>query len=454
MTKSMTEGKPLRLILEFAAPLFLGNLLQQFYNLVDAAIVGKYLGTQALAAVGSTSSVQFLVLGFCLGVCAGFSIPFATHFGANRLHAMRRSIFNAAVLAVCIAVILTLVTTLSTHKILHLLKTAEPYYGNAYKYLFILFLGIPFTIFYNFISGMLRAVGDSKTPFLFLSVSTVLNIVMDIVFIIVFNMGCAGAAIATVAAQGISAVSCFVYVMKKQPVLKLRSADLHINGKDMIKHFAMGIPMGLQYSITAIGTMYMQAAINGLGPVYTASFTASSKIKQIIFCPFDALATGVSVFCSQNIGAGRLDRARSGIKQGLAAAIGYGLVMGSIIFFFGRTMSMIFIDRSETAVLDASGQYLSCLGVLYWTLAILNTTRMSTQGLGFSGRAIFSGVAEMIARIFVVLVFVPRYGYWAICFCDQAAWVAASLYIAPMCFHCLSTVAKRMEKNKQQITGN
>ncbi len=449
MTKNMTEGTPLKLILEFAAPLFLGNLLQQTYNLMDAAIVGRYLGTDALAAVGASSSVQFLVLGFCLGICAGFGIPFATHFGGGKLRRMRRSIFNGAVLAAAFAVVITLACTLLCGNILHLLNTAEEYYDNAYAYLFIIFLGIPFTIFYNFLSSMLRAVGDSRTPFMFLAVSTVLNIGMDLLFIIVLKMGCAGAAAATITAQAISGFSCFFYTLRRQPVLRLTKEDMILSAKDIGNHFIMGIPMGLQYSITAIGSMYMQSANNGLGAVYTAAFTAAARIKQLIFCPFEAMATAVSVFCSQNVGAGKIDRARKGIIQGMLTGIGYGIAAGAGIFFGGRVVSMIFIDSSETAVLDASAKYLSCLGLFYWVIGILNTTRLSTQGLGFSGRAIFSGVAEMIARIVVASYFVPIYGYDAICFCDQSAWVLATIYIAPMCFHCLKLVEKRISSKQK-----
>ncbi len=444
MTKNLTEGAPLPLILNFAAPLFLGNLLQQAYNLFDAAIVGRYLGSDALAAVGASSSVQFLVLGFCIGICTGFGIPFATYFGANKLRSMRRSVFNAIVVAVGFAAVLTVLCTVLCDDILRLLNSDERYFKDAYSYLFIIFLGIPFTIFYNFISGMLRAVGDSRTPFIFLAVSTVLNILLDLLLIVVFDAGVAGAAVATVASQGLSAFSCLVYTVKRQPVLRIKRSEMRLNMKDVANHFMMGIPMGLQFSITAIGSMYMQSAINALGAVYTTGFTAALKIKSLMFSPSDALAAAISVFASQNVGAGRVDRARTGIGKGLVIGIIWGIIAGLIMIFGGRVISMMFIRPTDIPELDAAGKYLYCLGFFMWLIPILNITRMSTQGLGFSGRTIFAGVAEMAARVGMVKIFVPSYGFTAICFCDQAAWILAVMYTLPMCFYCLKKVEKRL----------
>ncbi|MBQ9209265.1 MAG: MATE family efflux transporter [Oscillospiraceae bacterium] len=444
MTKNMTEGSPLRLILSFSAPMLLGNLLQQVYNMADAMIVGHYLGADALAGVGASSSVQFLVIGFCIGICAGFGIPFARHFGARRHDLMRRSMFNAFFLAALFSVVLTLITTLCCTGILHLLKTPDKIFSDAYDYLFIIFLGIPFTIFYNLMSAVLRAVGDSRTPFIFLVVSTILNIAMDLLFIIVLDMGCAGAAVATVTAQGISAFSCFFYTLIRQRDILPGKADMKINGRDIGEHFLMGIPMGLQYSITAIGSMVLQSANNGLGEVYISAFTAGMKIKQLVMCPFDAVATGVSVFISQNIGAGKPARAKQGIIKGLTITVSYGLVLGVLLWFAGRTMTKMFVDSAQVEILDAAGRYLRCIGLFYWAIGFLNVCRMSIQGLGYSMRAIVSGVLEMIARIAVSTIFVPLYGFTAICFADQAAWVAACVYVIPMCFHCLKIESRKV----------
>ena len=317
MTNRMTEGNPLKLILTFALPLLGGNLFQQLYNIADAAIVGKFLGSNALASVGASSSIQFLVLGFCIGICCGFAIPVAQRFGAKDLKEMRSYIFHSYLMTLFFAVFLTAACVICCHGILHLLKTPKNIYGNAYRYLLIIFFGIPFTLLYNLLAGMLRAIGDSRTPFFLLVCSTILNIGLDLLFILVFGWGCAGAAIATISAQGISGILCLLVIIKRFPILNLKKADLVYQGQKMKTLTTMGIPMGLQYSITAIGSMVMQSANNGLGSVYVSGFTAAMRIKQFAMCPFDALATAVSTFVSQNYGAGRFDRIKKGIKQGI-----------------------------------------------------------------------------------------------------------------------------------------
>lgn len=442
VTKSMTEGRPFRLILEFAVPLLIGNLLQQTYNIIDAAIVGRILGTKALAAVGATSSVQFLVLGFCIGACTGFGVPIAKSFGAGKLEDMRDYIFNAMVLAGILAAVLTAACSLLCPWILHILSVPEEIYRNAYQYQLVIFLGIPFTLLYNLLSSILRAVGDSRTPFLFLAVSTVLNIGLDLFCIVVLGWGCAGAAIATVTAQGVSGILCLLFIGKKVTILKPTAVNRVIRSAVVKNLLMMGIPMGLQFSITAIGSMVMQSANNGLGSTYVSAFTAGMRIKQFVMCPYDAIGSAVSVFCGQNLGAGKVRRIRKGILEGLVIGIGYGIVAGLVMIFFGRTLSLLFVSRDAAEVLDAAAKYLRYMGYFFWSLAILNICRMSTQGLGFSGRAIFSGVTEMFARSIVSLGFVSYYGYTAICCADQTAWIAACLYIAPVCCLCVKNLSK------------
>lgn len=438
----MTEGRPLGLILRFALPLLIGNLLQQGYNLVDAAIVGRFLGTGALASVGASSSVQFLVMGFCIGACCGFCVPVAQKFGARDYSSMRRYIYNSFILTAVLAVVLTVACALLCTNILEILSTPADVFQGAWVYLFILFLGIPFTLLYNLTSGIMRAIGDSKTPFIFLAISTILNVFFDLFCIVVLKWGCAGAAIATVSAQAISGFLCLFYIIRKYPVLKMQKEECHLIGDYQKTLMIMGFPMGLQFSITAIGSMVMQSANNGLGSVYVSAFTAASRLKMFAMCPFDALATAVSTFCSQNYGAKKLDRIKQGLWQGTTVGVFYGIAVGIILIFFGRELSMIFVTGGEDAVLDASGQLLHYSGYFYWALGILNVVRLCTQGLGYSGRAIFSGVVEMIARIVVSIWFVPVFGFMAICFADQAAWVTAVMYILPTCIYCVKKIEK------------
>lgn len=437
MTKNMTEGRSLPLILRFALPLLLGNIFQQTYNLVDAAIVGRMLGTQSLAAVGASSSVQFMVIGFCIGICCGFGIPIAQRFGAGDHTDMRQYVFHGILMTGIFAVVLTAITAIFCSQILHLLSTPEDIFADAYRYLFIIFLGIPCTLLYNLLAAVLRAVGDSKTPFLFLTISTILNIVLDLLFITVFHMGCGGAAFATITAQGLSGVSCLIFIIKKFPILHLRKTEMKYESGYMKRLIMMGIPMGLQYSITAIGSMVMQSANNGLGSIYVSGFTAGMRIKQFTMCPFDAVATAVSTFAGQNLGAGKIDRVKKGILQGVAVGVTYGFCVGLVLIFFGRTMSLLFISSEAAAVLDASGKYLRCMGYFFWSLGILNICRMACQGIGYSGWVVFSGVTEMIARIVVSLIFVPMFGYTAICYADQTAWISAVCYIVPTLIWCV-----------------
>lgn len=448
MTSAMTSGNPLKLILKFMLPLLGGNLLQSTYNIVDAAIVGRYLGKDALAAVGASSSVQFLVLGFCIGTCAGFAVPVAQKFGARDNSAMRSYVYHSMILTLAIAAVVTAVTALLCSPILHGMQTPGDIFHDAYDYLLIIFLGIPFSMLYNLLSSMLRAVGNSRTPFYFLLLSTVLNIVLDMVCIMVFHWGCAGAAIATIFSQAVSGILCLILIYRKYDILIATGDERRLKGTYFGTLLSMGIPMGLQFSITAIGSMVMQAANNGLGSLYISGFTAGMRIKQFAMCPFDALANAVSTFVSQNYGAGLYRRIRQGLYQGVVAGVLYGLAAGLVLVFTGRVLSMIFIDGSQGDVLDASALYLRRLGYFFWVLGILNVCRMSLQGLGFTGRTLFSGCAEMAARIFVSFAFVPHFGYDAITWADQTAWCCAALYVAPMIIHCLHVIRGRLEQNQ------
>ena len=447
--KNLTEGSPAKLIIGFAIPMFLGMLFQQFYSMVDTMIVGKFLGLKPLAGVGSTGSLNFMVIGFCIGVCNGFAIPVAQKFGAKDDSALRRFVANATWLCIGFAAVMTITASVFCRDILLFLRTPQNVFQYAYWYMLIIFLGIPCTFLYNFLAALIRSLGDSRTPVVFLAISSVLNIVLDLVFILVFRWGVIGAALATVLSQGISGVCCLFYVGRTFPILHGSRSEWKVQPRYMVRLCTIGIPMGLQYSITAIGSMVMQYANNSLDSVvYVSAFTAALRLKQFFMCPFDAIATGVSVFCSQNLGAGKKKRIVKGLFQGMAVAVGYGLCAGILLIFFGRDLCRIFISSRENKVLDAAAMYLFCQGFFFWSLGILNVSRMTTQGLGYSGRAVFSGVTEMVARIVVSLIFVPIYGYTAICFGDQTAWVSACIFIFPTCLICLKKVGANFRFRK------
>ena len=444
-TKNMIEGSPLKLILQFATPLLLGNLFQQTYNMVDAAIVGQTLGSSALAAVGSTSSVQFLILGFCMGSCTGFSVPVAQRFGAQDYKEMHLYEYTAAVWSVIIAVVLTAATVLLCPTILNLLKVPETIYSMAYNYLTILFIGIPCTILYNLLSGFLRAIGDSKTPFMFLAFSSVLNIFLDFFCILVLKLGVSGAAIATIFSQGVSGLLCLGLIAKKVKTLHIGKEDRQLTGERSKKLLNLALPMGLNFSITAIGSMVMQSANNSLGTVCVSGFAAGAKLKQFMLCPFTATATAVSTFASQNYGAGKPDRVRRGFFIGGCIALVYGVCAGLIMAVFGRYLSMMFVSADAADVLDASALYLKRMGMFWFVLGFLDLFRTGLQGLGYSKRSMFAGVVEMVARVSVATIFVPKFGYDAITFCDQAAWSCGVIYLIPIFIWSMKQMYKETE---------
>ena len=448
MTGSMTCGNPFKLILAFSIPLLLGNLFQQFYNIVDTAIVGQTLGSVALAGVGSTTSVQFLVIGFCNGLAQGFAILVSQRFGAKDIKDMKTYVFNGAVLTFIFAILITFLTVCLTPTILSLLKVNSEIYNYSYSYIVVIFYGIPFTLLYNYLSAILRAIGDSKTPFYFLAFSAILNIFLDFYCILVLKWGTAGAAIATIFSQAVSGILCLILIVLKVDMLHLLKENRKISIRHIKKLLANGLPMGLQFSITAIGSMVMQSANNTLGTVYVSAFASGAKIKQLMLCPFDAFGAACSTFLSQNYGAGKMDRVKSGFIESMKIAIFYGFIAGIILFFFGRSLSMLFLDASETLALDSSYKYLRRLGYFYPSLGILNISRMSLQGLGYSFRAVFAGVIEMSSRTIFSIIFVPMFGFDAITFLDQIAWITAIIYLMPMFSYTYKQINKQVEIDK------
>lgn len=429
MTKDMTQGNPFSLILKFSIPLMFGNLFQQLYNMADTVIVGRALGLNSLTAVASTGSLNFLIVGFVLGTCGGLSIPVAQQFGAGDYRKMRSYVANAAYVALALALVMTVLTTSLCYWILRWMKTPDHIFEEAYAYFVVICMGIPFTFLYNTVSGIIRALGDSKTPFYFLVISTVLNIFLDLLFIISFHMGVAGAAWATIIAQAISGVLCLIYMKKKFAIIKTSREERRPDLRTMGVLLMNGIPMGLQYSITAIGTIMLQSAVNVLDAVYVSGYAAAMKVKQLAMAPFDSIATSCSTFCSQNLGAQKLDRIRKGLKDGLGIALLYALGIAFVLFFAGSKIAWLYVDRSETEVLAAAQLLLSCAAFFYPVLAILNCVRMTLQGLGFGGIAIFAGWLELGARALMALFVIPKLGYIAVCFTDQTAWIVAAIFV-------------------------
>ncbi len=439
MTKDMTQGKPMKLILGFAIPMLLGVLFQQFYNLIDTLIVGRYLGVSSLAAVGSTSSVNFLVIGFCMGICVGFSIPIAHKFGAGDFVGLRKFVANSVWLGVIIAAIMTAVTVFFCKDILILMKTPTDIIDDAYAYIVVIFIGIPTVFLYNVLSGIIRALGDSKTPVIFLMIASLVNIVLDLLFILQFDMGVAGAAWATIISQALSGILCLLFIKRKFEVLKISKEEWKPDGHMMKILCGMGIPMGLQYSITAIGSVILQTAVNDLGYLAVASVTAAGKIGGFLACPFDAMGSTMATYGGQNVGAKKLNRIKTGLFDCIKLGAIYSVIAFLIALFFGAPLGSLFVDAKDGAetvqILENVRLFLMISTAFYFPLALVNIIRFMIQGIGFPKFAILAGVLEMVARSFAGFVLVPNFGFPAAALGSPIAWICADAFLIPAFFY-------------------
>lgn len=435
--KDLTTGSPFRLIFGFAVPMLLGYLFQQFYNMVDTIIVGQCLGVTALAAVGSTGSINFMINGFCIGVCSGFAIPVAQKFGAGDEKGLRRFVANAGWLSLIFSIIMTTVIGLLCMDILRWMDTPEDIIQGAYDYIFVIFLGIPVTYLYNLLAGIIRSLGDSRTPVYFLLLSSVLNVVLDFYSILGLGMGVEGPALATVFSQGVSAVLCLLYMMKRYPILRMSPEERRPDGNLMKILCGMGIPMGLQYSITAIGSVVLQTAVNSLGSMAVAAVSTGSKVSQFFCCPFDALGGTMATWAGQNVGAKKLDRVKRGTWTACLLGFAYSLLAFVILLFGGKYIALLFLAPEETEIIGRVSQFLIGNSMFYIPLTLVNVLRFSIQGMGFSGFAILAGVCEMVARAFVGFALVPAFGFLPACFASPLAWICADLFLIPAFFHCL-----------------
>lgn len=444
MTKDMTRGRPLNVILRFFAPLMLGNLFQQLYSMADTLIVGRFVGVSALAGVGSTGSLSFLVLGFVTGVCSGYSIPVAQYFGAGNYPQMRRCVGNAALQGGIIAAVLTAATVACTRQVLTLMDTPADIFGEACCYILIVFGGIPATMLYNLLSGILRALGDSRTPLFFLIAAAALNVALDLILILCFGMGVAGAAWATIIAQGVSGLLCLVFIWRKVPILHLGRQDLRWDGAEQRQLALMGIPMALQFSITAIGTIAVQAAVNALGSGVVAAVTAGSKIHNLLMTPLETMGITMATYCGQNLGAERIDRVRAGVRAGIGVCFLYCLLACLVSCLFGAALSRLFLTGENIGTMvDQAARFLVVTGFCCPALGLLLVVRNSIQGLGFSLPAMMAGVFELAARSWVAFCLVRSLGYLAVCLASPAAWLAADAFLLVIWFREIRGLLRR-----------
>ena len=444
----MTAGDPMKLILSFTLPIFIGNVFQQFYNMADAVIVGKFVGNQALAAVGSTGTIMFLIFGFVVGMTAGFTVLTAQKFGAGDMVGMRRTVAGAGILSLAVGIFLTISFLLFMKPLLVFMHTPEDIFADAYAYIMIISGGILAQMLYNLLSSILRAIGNSKIPLYFLILSALLNIVLDLVFIIVFRMGAAGAAYATVIAQGISGILCLLYIAKKVPVLHLHREDWEIDKNLAGWQLKIGLPMAFQYSITAIGTIVVQSCLNILGSTAAAGFAAASKIEQVFTQAYVALGTTMATYCAQNMGAGKYTRIRKGFKSATLIGFIYAVVTGVIIFFVGKYMTIFFVSENVNQIMEYVDIYLRCVSVSFLPLVIVNLYRNGIQGMGYGLLPMTAGIAELVGRSGASLIASHFGSYMGICLASPAAWVLAGTLLLIMYFEIMKGKKDRNLKNR------
>lgn len=440
----MTEGKPLKLIISFAIPIFFGLMFQQLYNMVDTMIVGKFLGADALGAVGATGSLNFLIIGFCCGVCNGFSIPVAHQFGAQKFSNLRQVVANAIWLCIIFSTVMTVFTVIFCYEILIFMKTPTALIEDSYHYIVVIFAGIPAIYLYNMVAGIIRSLGDSRTPVYFLAFASVLNIVLDVLFIRVVGTGVEGAAYATVISQGVSGVACVIYMRRRFDILKIQKEEWAFRKKWVVNLCSMGIPMGLQYSITAIGSVVLQTAVNSLGKSFVTSVTAAQRLGSLFCCPFDALGTTMATYAGQNIGAGKAERIAPGVKTAVVIGGIYSIIIFAVLNLGSPVFLQLFVESSSTDIIKDASLYLLFGSSCYLFLLLVNVLRFTIQGLGYSQFAMLAGILEMFARGIAGFVLVPMIGYYGVCMADPLAWIFADCFLLPACVRCI-------RKSKQML---
>ena len=440
----MTVGSPMRAIFRFAVPLILGYILQQMYLIIDTVIVGRWIGVNALAAIGASTSIMFLIMGFCNGSCAGFAIPVAQAFGAKDFRKMRTYVSNSYRIAITFAVVITLLSCLFCKKILHLVNTPLEVFDDAYIFLMLQFAAIPFTIGYNLLAGQIRALGNSKQPFYFLITASVVNILLDVLLILILGLGVEGAGIATLLSQAFSVCRCIRFIKKKMQILIPQGEERDFDNKKISILLNNGVPMGLQFSITGIGIIMLQSANNALGITCVAAFIAAMRIKYLFTCVFENIGVAMATYCGQNLGAKKMERISQGVRAAIKMMLIFFVFSFIVITPFADDMMTLFVDKGEAEVVTYAAEFMRIACYFYPCLGLLTIFRYSIQGLGYSNLSMMSGVMEMIARCGVSLWLVPAFMWTGVCYGDPVAWVMADMFLLPAFWWLFKHLKKRI----------
>ena len=448
MTNDMTKGNPLKIFMFFSIPLLIGNVFQQLYSMVDTIIVGRFVGVDALAAVGTTGSMFFLVNGMIQGLTSGFGVLVSQKFGAKDEVGIKKAVASNILLTLVFTFIITVIALMVKKPLLIMMNTPNNIFYDANIYITIIFVGIITQALYNMSAGILRALGDSKTPLYFLIVSSILNVVLDLVFIINFNMGVAGAAYATNIAQGFSAILCLVYSYNKFKVLRLKKEDFKVESNYYINHLKIGIPMGLQFSVTAIGVIIVQSAINVFGSTVIASYTAASKVLQLVMQPSISFGVTIATYAGQNLGAGRFDRIKNGMKIMNKISVVTSLIAGFTLVFLGKYFVTLFIENPTPEIFSYAQQVFNYSAVFFIPLGFIFVYRNVLQGMGESFIPMMAGVYELLARALVAFTLPKFIGFTGICLSDPIAWISASI---PLMITYYRKIKKIENENKKEV---
>lgn len=444
MKTDMTTGCPIRHIVMFLIPLLIGNTFQQFYNMADTLIVGRYLGVDDLAAVGSSGSIIFLITGFAIGLTAGLSIIISQHYGGRDYEGVKRDLAASILISMSVAVIFTIVSVIFSRQLLMFMRTPGNILDGANRYVKVVYGGMCATVMFNLLSNALLAVGDSRMPLVFLSVACIVNILLDILLIAVFGMGVEGAALATVLSQIISVICCIVYIARRVAVFHLNRQSFQFIPRDVKQQIKMGFSMGFQSSIISIGSILVQVALNSLGSIYVASYAVAEKIESLVHIPLMSFGMTMAAYVGQNYGAGNLSRIRKGVRQCLAMSVTFGIVAGTMIFFQGFRLVGIFVP-GELQVMENAQIHLKISGEFFFILAVLYVVRYSLQGVGQSVIPTFAGIMELIMRA-AAAVFLSGYrGFEGVCWANPLAWLGACV---PLCLAYGYTIRKMKKSFK------
>ena len=433
----LTSGKPMQQILLFSLPLVIGSLFQQMYSFVDTIMVGRLISNDALAAVGSVSSLNFLVIGFVGGTCSGFGIPLAKAIGAKNAEEFQKYLWNGCWICMVLAALMTLLTNLLVHPLLRLINTPEDIFDNSTAYIRILFLGIPVTILYNFTAGILRASGDSQRPTNHLLISSCVNIILDYICIVPLSMGVSGAALATISSQLLSGLLNLRWIVRKTDLLHGSAGNRKFSGYHIRQLCKIGFPMGFDICIVGLGSVAMQSAVNTLGTAAVTGQVTGEKIRQIFTIPMSSIGAGMATFAGQNDGAKRYDRLTEGLKGAVTLQLCYSALACLMINLGkGPFVSLILGPDSGQPGIYA-GQYLTVMSCLFWVNGIMFVMRNTLTGMGYSAYSVFSGICEMIGKSLGGLLAVKWFGFWGICIATPLAWFLAMVYCGILVRHFL-----------------